>query len=58
MYAGRIEIQQVMLKLLVNAAKAVDTKSEEMSEEKREISIRTRIAYGRCKNTAGYPDFT
>jgi signal transduction histidine kinase len=46
-YAGRIEIQQVMLNLLVNAAKAMDAMYEEMSEEipeeKRKISIRTRF---------------
>jgi len=39
-YAGRIEIQQVILNLLVNAARAV----EESGNKSRKISLRTRVA--------------
>ncbi len=40
LYAGRVEIQQVILNLLVNAARAV----EEGGNESRKISLRTRVA--------------
>ena len=40
-YAGRIEIQQVILNLLVNATRAVE---EEGGNESRRITLRTRVA--------------
>ncbi|MBG7602513.1 MAG: GHKL domain-containing protein [Gammaproteobacteria bacterium] len=40
LYAGRVEIQQVILNLLVNAARAV----QQGGNESRKISLRTRVA--------------
>ena len=40
LYAGRIEIQQVILNLLVNAIRAID----ESGNERRRITLRTRVA--------------